>query len=101
MMQTDLGSTTVFVSLGNSDDRLKQRQWADFVSRAEVLVRLHTSVVHGVWFSAPASRWQNACICFEISPDRAAALASDLVNLRQSMRQDSIAWTEAATTRFI
>ena len=87
----------VYISIGNSDDRLTQSEWSKFVldMAAEV-----TSVgqVHGAWFSQPASPWQNACWCIEFPGDKEAAAAKAVASeIRKKYRQDSIAWAIAAT----
>jgi hypothetical protein len=50
---------TIYISIGNSDDKLTQFQWASFqndVSRALDAFGAH---IHGQWYSAPDSAFQN------------------------------------------
>lgn len=89
--------TTVYVSVGNSDDKLTQAEWATYATHVVNTVRGYASSVHGEWYSAPASRYQNACICAEIRPDMAKHLRRDLTEARQQFRQDSIAFAVAET----
>jgi len=92
---------TVYLSAGNSDDKLTQKQWSDFVIEisAEVAGIGH---VHGAWFSAPAVPYQNACWCIEFATDGQAAEAKrEAALLRRKYGQDSIAWAEAPVTEFI
>ena len=52
-----------YISIGNSDDKLPQADWARFIADMRALLvadwqgRLQ---VHGEWFSAPDAPWQNA-----------------------------------------
>lgn len=85
---------TIYVSIGNSDDKLTQSQWSLFVADVNMLIRTYAETVHGQWFSAPDSRWQNACWCFVLGED-----PRDTYALRRNLRlythrygQDSIAW---------
>jgi hypothetical protein len=85
------------VSIGNSDDKLTQAEWADFWGCTKVAVNSHADRILGEWLSAPASPWQNACTAFEIVPERAAILRANLARLAAQFRQDSVAWAEART----
>jgi hypothetical protein len=88
---------TVYVSIGNSDDKLTQAEWALFWGETQIAICAYADQIHGEWMSAPASRWQNACTAFDISRDRAAILCDALARLAAKYRQDSIAWAEART----
>ena len=90
-------TSTVYISIGNSDDKLTQREWSEFVVEvAAMAVSLgHT---HGSWVSPSASPWQNACWCVEYPSDAVAETAKDeLRALASRYRQDSIAWAVAQT----
>lgn len=106
---------TVYVSIGNSDDKLTQAEWADFYTEVDATLRGYSEAVHGAWTSASTSRWQNANWCIEIQPDKIlkirmpydrrdvdteSLLRERLGQLAARYRQDSIAWAEA-TTEFI
>lgn len=94
--------TTVYISIGNSDDKLTQNEWSHFYASVEQIVRDHVECVYGRWLSEPSDPWQNACWCVEVEPDVAANEMRD--RLRREVvawRQDSIAWAEAPETEFI
>jgi hypothetical protein len=99
---------TVYISIGNSDDKLTQAEWHRFyVTVARAIRRATGSVeaptVHGQWVSEPASAWQNACWCIE-PPALAASvelLKLRLAEIAAEFGQDSIAWAEAPVTEFI
>ena len=90
-------ATTVYASIGNSDDKLTQREWADYADQFMHLISGAAEQVHGRWYSSPASPFQNACVCFEIAPAAVDLLQDALTDLRRRYRQDSIAWATAAT----
>lgn len=96
--------STVYISIGNSDDKLSQADWASFVldvDRAfEAAVRYEGARVHGRWYSLPHEPWQNACWCAEWHPDLAhivEALKRKLACVARMYGQDSIAWAVAET----
>lgn len=100
----------VYISIGNSDDKLSQRQWAEFYSN--VAMRLHfpwtdtldqnpVKEVHGQWASEPASQWQNACWCVDLAENDPEPLKKMLRFLAAQFGQDSIAWAEAPNTEFL
>jgi hypothetical protein len=96
---------TIFISIGNSDDKLSQADWSSYVldvDRAfEASVRYEGARVHGRWYSRPDEPWQNACWCAEWHDDLAEvvdALRRKLATIARTYRHDSIAWAEAQTT---
>lgn len=88
---------TVYVSIGNSDDKLGQGQWHRFHRRFLDMIRNYADVVHGNWVSPSTEPWQNACVCFEIGADLAEQLKRELRQLASDADQDSIAWAESNT----
>jgi hypothetical protein len=54
----------VYVSIGNSDDRLSQSHWSGFAREVQAVVRRHAKAVVGEWYSLPDSPYQNACFAF-------------------------------------
>lgn len=91
---------TVYASIGNSDDKLTQAEWAEYIAGFIATIDHYADRIHGQWFSAPDSPFQNSCVCFEIEPDKKRGLAPELMKLVADYGQESIAWAEA-TTAFI
>jgi len=88
----------VYISIGNSDDKLTQAEWAEFVTQVGGQINAWASEVHGKWFSSPDSPWQNACWCVELKDETYAFDVRDaLTKVRQHFQQDSIAWAVAET----
>lgn len=89
---------TIYVSIGNSDDKLTQARWHDFIHDVDVTIRSTAEQVHGEWFSGPRSPWQNACWCFDINQDQELRANLALFVLAKKYNQNSIAWAVAETT---
>lgn len=91
-------SRICYVTIGNSDDKLTQQQWASFCYDLRSLVEDWTQQVHGNWVSAADSCWQNACMCFVVAAPSADQLQTVEILVRSDLRalaaqygQDSIA----------
>lgn len=93
---------TVYISIGNSDDKLTQAEWAQFcIDMAAEVISL-ASVTRGAWFSNPVGPWQNACWCVDFSGSDVVAEAKEIcAQLARKYRQDSIAWALVARTEFV
>jgi hypothetical protein len=93
----------VYISIGNSDDKLTQSEWSKYVSDLLSIVefagdRTEGGEIHGIWHSAPFSPFQNMVVCLQPAPDYVSNLRRLLAELARKYRQDSIAWAEATTT---
>jgi hypothetical protein len=87
----------VYVGIGNSDDKLSQKDWSEFIIRTESLCEQAGKVI-GVWFSHPVSDWQNACFCIQnVKPSRGIWFRGALRALATDFRQDTISYAEAMT----
>jgi hypothetical protein len=95
----------VYVSIGNSDDRLTQSLWSSYTEQVRTVLRRHSASVHGEWYSAPDAAYQNACFCIEIGgrdvPNKALLVKACLEQIRLDFQQDSVAWAEAPETVFV
>lgn len=106
----------VYVSIGNSDDKLTQAEWAHFYTSVRHLLAndlqpreaegwgslaFSAPTIHGRWQSVPSDPWQNACWCVEIEDHDAPAIQHELKLLAAKFRQDSIAWAEVCDTEFL
>lgn len=86
----------VYISIGNSDDKLTQEQWYDYI--IEVIRTVSVGHIHGAWYSEPASKYQNACWCVEFKTSNDVYQAKEALKIiRGNYRQDSIAWAVAET----
>ena len=58
--------TNCMISIGNSDDKLSQAEWARFVMEMRDLLCSSGVQIHGEWFSLSDRPWQNANWCVEV-----------------------------------
>lgn len=95
----------VYISIGNSDDRLSQSHWASYTEQVRAVLRRHATSVHGEWYSAPDAAYQNACFCIELRgrgvPEKAQLVKMNLGQIRDDFKQDSVAWAEVPETVFL
>ena len=90
---------TITIQIGNSDDKLTQKEWSLFVSavRREIAAMPHTDV-HFFGCASAYSQWQNACWVVETWSNVATRnLKKGIQAIRQEFRQDSVAWTQGKT----
>lgn len=88
---------TVHLAIGNSDDKLTQRDWHRYVRDVQELIVKRSARVHGVWFSLPDSEYQNFCIASEMPDEVLSDVRSLLADLRKRYGQDSIALNVSET----
>lgn len=93
--------TTVYASIGNSDDKLGQVDWAAFLRSFRTTVRMFATRVHGDWTSEPSQPWQNACMAFEVPEDDLPHLKQRLAQVRSIYQQDSVAFAVVSKTEFV
>lgn len=93
----------VYISIGNSDDKLSQKSWSEFHQIIDSVVRNRAKIVHGAWVSESTSEYQNACWCIEftLGPAGRADFKDMLAMYADEYLQDSIAWAEVERTEFI
>lgn len=91
---------TITVQIGNSDDKLTQKEWGAFVADTRETIERFAREVH--FFGAPSNyaMWQNAAWVFTVDDDYIELIASlkkELADIREHYQQESIAWTEGQT----
>jgi len=91
-------TTTVYVSIGNSDGKLTVEEWQQYRDLThELLTEVGvTAAVHGAWQSF-VPKYVNACWCVEVADEHEDALKDTLRELAGKFGQDSIAYAVAAT----
>ena len=87
----------VYISIGNSDNRLTQQEWVDYVAIVQRTILPAADRVHGNWRSLPDEPFQNACWLIEIKPRTARSTKRDLAEIAHRYRQTSIAWATGRT----
>lgn len=91
-------SKSIYVVIGNSDDKLSQERWAIFIKDIDVAVQGMAKHVHGVFFAAPNSPFQNACWSIIIDETDVEYVQRRLSHLASKYSQQSIVWADAETT---
>jgi hypothetical protein len=88
---------TITICIGNSDDKLTQREWSNFVSEThDLIVRSRYRIYfHGL--SVGSAPWQNACWVLGLPITLEAVLALNALRLELSKlcklyNQDGIAF---------
>lgn len=88
---------TVTIQIGNSDNKLGQKSWSEFIRETRAVVGKHCGQVHfdgGASFDSP---WQNACIVAEVQEIDKQPLCDALSVVRRKFFQDSTAVTFGPT----
>lgn len=90
--------STITIQIGNSDDKLPQREWRAFVIAVRNAIRKHAKTVH--FFGAPANYelWQNVAWVVECGEEALPALRAAISEVRITFRQDSAAFTVGFTS---
>lgn len=88
------------VQIGNSDDKLSQVRWSEFVQDMDLLIARHSRVIHFRGGSGFDQRWQNAAWIFEIhnpTPESLRNLELALGVVARKFWQEAIAVTYGET----
>lgn len=88
---------TIVIQIGNSDDKLTQKQWAEFVDNTLYWIKKFCS---NIYFSGGSNNelpWQNYCVVFSVEENKVVWIKDNLIELRKKYNQDSIAWIDGNT----
>ena len=88
---------TVTIQIGNSDDKLTQKEWAELVFDARVQIHQLAGQVHFEGAPPNWKAWQNVAWVIVIEEPNLSVLKEELLCLKLRCRQESIAWTEGET----
>lgn len=87
----DNGVFTISVLIGNSDNRLSQVMWTNFIAAVNHTLLEFAIQFHCKGYSAPTSMYQNACFVFEASNVHFSSIEHNLRRIARKFSQDSIA----------
>lgn len=94
-----MSKNTYVIQIGNSDDKLSQEAWADFIKSADLYIQsLRPGEVHFSGSSNPTAPWQNYCWVIELDNAMFAPLKAQLEYYARTYNQNSIALTMGTTT---
>ncbi|MEI6193600.1 MAG: hypothetical protein WCS42_04645 [Verrucomicrobiota bacterium] len=88
---------TITVQIGNSDNKLRQVEWADFVETVKNLIASFAVEIYFFGGSSNWESWQNACWVFCLNDYDVAKLNASLTVVRKRYKQESLAWTAGQT----
>ena len=97
---------TVTIQIGNSDDKLTQVEWSEFVNYFNECINKFISLIdnrHIHFFGMPPgdAPWQNACWVLELhNLDKGAnveIIKQELRAIAKTYNQNCFAWTEGET----
>jgi hypothetical protein len=86
---------TAIIQIGNSDDKLSQKEWGRFVARTEGVVLNYAEQIHFYASSDGGKPWQNAAWIFTHNGN--PGLSCELSTVAKDFNQDSIALTVGDT----
>ena len=89
---------TVTIQIGNSDNKLSQNEWAEFITTLRAGVINISDQVHFAAASAGSDPWQNFCMVVVVDDaDKLDELIAVMRKLCRIYRQDHIAVTTGST----
>lgn len=100
-MTHDLEVRTASILIGNSDDKLTQVEWSQYVMAVGSLIESVSGCVHFRGFTAPTSPRQTACWVAEMYVQSVNMLRHELAINAKYFRQDSVAVVWADSTEFV
>lgn len=88
---------TVTLQIGNTDSKLSQMEYSNFVEQVNKVVSTYASETHFSGGSASWKPWVNYCWVFNIEDNLVDKIKYSLKIVRKQYRQDSVAWTVGET----
>lgn len=85
---------TISIQIGNSDNKLTQVEWAEYVGVVKEIINRFCECTH--FFGGPPTyeRWQNAAWVVEVSEMFVPIIKNELRQVKRLYNQDFIAWME-------
>ncbi len=87
----------IMVSIGNSDNKLTQVEWSEFVQRVDKIIEAHHAQKHFFGGANTWAAWQNVAWLFECADYMIPSLKTALSDIRSIYRQESVAYLEGET----
>ena len=79
---------TITIQIGNSDNKLTQIEWADFIRRTNEALSLIDLEIHFSGFSRPDAPWQNAAWVIVCHESKIPLIRRNLSSLASAYRQE-------------
>lgn len=89
--------STVCIQIGNSDNKLTQEDWSQFIADVNEVISLYGDI-HFAGGSSPEKPWQNYCWVFNSdNPDTLELIRQRVEVIKHVFKQESVAWLEGTT----
>ena len=88
---------TIVIAIGNSDDKLTQKDWARYCLEIEIFVQRYAVHTFAQCYALPNQQYQNAVFIFAAPDDTLTYMKSRLAIIADHFQQDSIAWVDGIT----
>lgn len=92
---------TYIVAIGNSDDKLSQREWVHYAHSTSLVVDQIAEQVHAKGWALPDSQYQNVVFVFQADETNEAFLRERLSVLAREFDQEAIALMVCDETEMI
>lgn len=79
----------ICVSIGNTDNKLSQHEWAKFVRAVGEMLRCYETMRFFFGGSATYEPWQNVCWLCQVNDLQLAEIKANLTSLRELYKQES------------
>lgn len=86
-----LEKITAIVLIGNSDDKLTQKDWHYFVTDVRTIIWIFEKEIHFIGSTEPFSEYQSGCFVFEMEKNQLEAFKNKLVLVKLRHKQNFIA----------
>lgn len=91
---------TITIQISNSDDKLSQPEWSNYVKAVRQVIQMRASEIHFFGGSPTWEKWQNVTWIVCVAEDDIPHLKNELITIREIFNQESIAWM-IGNTEFI
>lgn len=80
----------ISVQAGNSDNKLTQQEWSEFVNELGGILAVHETARHFFGGSETYRPWQNVCWVCDVNAEDLESLKGQLRESRRDYRQTSV-----------
>ena len=88
---------TVCIQIGNSDNKLTQEEWSNFVNGVRYYVKTFSVSIFFDGSSPNDAPWQNHALIFGCDLENYHRIREHAIRLRKQFKQDSVALLEGDT----
>lgn len=82
---------SVTILIGNSDDRLTQEEWSQYIQKIKEVLSYWCTEIHFIGGTSFESQWQTACFVGTVSENNKNKLVLAVSSIRKDFKQNSSA----------